>query len=683
MGVCKACAKSSSARTIPCSSSASLRGSATTRASRIYKDQDALITRAWHITELRPSRCSPAACVAVIWFAHHRRAAHGHGLRRENMRERNKPRLGPVQLSPRKGPLRRLPRPVVRDEHLPEQTCIRILRHVCTGWQLRLRQEMPRGFQYMPAPASQSGGVSGFWQPRRVLRMLCRTRPTPAPTCSILRPSGPSARCRSTRSSSRATRRGTLRSCRCLGPLPEKGVLIQYKSLIKILTIRFDMIIRAQYVKKTHGARASCPGQRYLGTASSIMLRPKAHPLSPPFSPLRPGRSRRGPSPGPALRSPRPRCCRRGRRRTPPAQGRAQQPQGPCAFHIVHAPARRCRPGCRRCSCRRRCAPFRSPQPRRMQPAPRSALRCPSSSRCALCRCWSRRAECTGPRETKWPGCHQTACKTPAYKSTRPHMLSARAASQPNGDSVVAAQPTWKWPQQYSPAARTAHPHRSAQAAAPKQQQMQRQQVMPGLRALLVRPRVHLILQSRSLLHASNCYAASSYRGLVVVAVVRLAALVLGVAAVDLLVVGPKLSWQKTSHQRLAPPGTSRHFPWAVATRAPSWSSRRRSRSRLRPQHGQPRCAPPRKPQSHREGVSARLAPPLGPNGVSMPLAMGVARTAQMVMFLSIPSFAKPFCVQARKGNQAFSSRVVRVFGSVTCRQDQASEPGKRSTRTS
>ena len=41
--------------------------------------------------------------------------------------------------------------------------------------------------------------------------------------------------------------------------------------------------------------------------------------------------------------------------------------------------------------------------------------------------------------------------------------------------------------------------------AAPKQQQMQRQQVMPGLRALLVRPRVHLILQSRSLLHASNC----------------------------------------------------------------------------------------------------------------------------------------------------------------------------------
>ena len=95
------------------------------------------------------------------------------------------------------------------------------------------------------------------------------------------------------------------------------------------------------------------------------------------------------------------------------------------------------------------------------------------------------------------------------------------------------------------------------------------------------------------------------------VAVVRLAALVLGVAAVDLLVVGPKLSWQKTSHRRLAPPGTSRHFPWAVATRAPSWSSRRRSRSRLRPQHGQPRCAPPRKPQSHDEDTLPVLPLPL------------------------------------------------------------------------
>ena len=440
------------------------------------------------------------------------------------------------------------------------------------------------------------------------------------------------------------------------------------------------------YVKRTLGARASCPGQRCLGTASSIMLRiiPHPPPKDPPRSPpLRPGCSRRDPSPGPALRSPRPRCCRRGRRRTPPAQGRAQQPQGPCAFHIFHAPARRCRPGCRRCSCRRRCAPFRSSPPRRMQPAPRSALRCPSSSRCALCRCWSRRAECTGPRETRWPGCHQTACKTPAYKSTRPHRWQHERHRSPMGTA-------W-WPRSPPGSGRSSTHLQCAQRiririAAPKQQQMQRQQVMPGLRALLVRPRVHLILQSRSLLHASNCYTASSYRGLVVVAVVRLAALVLGVAAVDLLVVGPKLSWQKTSQRRLAPPGTSGHFPWAVATRAPNWSSRRRSRSRLRPQHGQPRCAPPRKPQSHDENTLPVLPlppPSQGPNGVSVPLAMGVARTAQMVVFLSIPSFAKPFCVQARKGKQVFSSRVIKVFGSMTCRQDQASEPGKRSTRTS
>ena len=283
---------------------------------------------------------------------------------------------------------------------------------------------------------------------------------------------------------------------------------------------------------------------------------PPLYPLPslPPFSPLRPGRSRRGPSPGPALRSPRPRCCRRGRRRTPPAQGRAQQPQGPCAFHIFHAPARRCRPGCRRCSCRRRCAPFRSSQPRRMQPAPRSALHCPSSSRCALCRCWSRRAECTGPRETRWPGCHQTACNTQLISQQDRICCQHERRRSPVGTA-------W-WPRSPPGSGRSSTHLQCAQRiriAAPKQQQMQRQQVMPGLRALLIRPRVHLILQSRSLLHASNCYTASSYGGLVVVAVVRLAALVLGVAAVDLLVVGPKLSWQKTltgaSHLR-APLGT-------------------------------------------------------------------------------------------------------------------------------